>query len=245
MLHRYRECLQSWCQTWRTSFCSLYSPPDRQRRALHQREENRTPTEPPGTLFTPQNMHKTAFFTGTLQCLLTPALGWDGAVPWSLLSCPNPHKSQRLGADWASESPSLPQLLAPAGWADPESAAEPPLLSSSRVSQNHNQHLPHSSSPGTLPARTSSGLFALWSSRNWREALKTKSPLWHLSAEFYYCFHPDGCRDKRRSSFKSHNGRNLISDQQGGAEQRTCTVPSPPSPLWSSRLSLIPHNSQC
>lgn len=65
----------------------------------------------------------------------------------------------------------------------------------------------------------------LWSSRNLRGGLKTESPLWHLSTEFYYCFEPDGCQDKGRSPFKSYNGCNLISGQQNCHEQRTLIVP--------------------
>lgn len=69
--------------------------------------------------------------------------------------------------------------------------------------------------------RTSWGLIVLCSSQNLREAVETKSPLCHLSAEFYYCFDPDGCPDKRRNPFKSYNGCNLISGQQNCHEQRT------------------------
>lgn len=85
--------------------------------------------------------------------------------------------------------------------------------------------------------RTSLGLFAVWSSRNLRGALKTKSPLWYLSTEFYYCFNPDDCRDKRRSSFKSYNGCNLISGQQNCHEQRTLIVPSSPPFLCGRVIS--------
>lgn len=69
--------------------------------------------------------------------------------------------------------------------------------------------------------RTSWGLIVFCSSQNLREAVETKSPLCHLSAEFYYCFDPDGCPDKRRNPFKSYNGCNLISGQQNCCEQRT------------------------
>lgn len=165
MLHRCRECLQSWCQSWWTSFCSLDSPPDWQRWALCQCEQNRTPTQPSESLFTPKNIHKTAFCIGTLQrwgemgrCRdrLWPALV---RFVWILIN---------------------PRSLEQHCWNRPSLWSHPPCLSSwllqaeqtqylllnlpfcpPAVSQNQPQHLPHSSSLCTGPARTSSGLFAL------------------------------------------------------------------------------------
>lgn len=93
--------------------------------------------------------------------------------------------------------------------------------------------------------RTSWGLFARWSSQNVRGAVGTKSPLWHLSAEFYYCFDPDGCRDKRRSPFISYKGCNLISGQQNCHEQRRTLLFLFffAFPLWLNYEFHIPHNS--